>query len=367
MPQLAPWSRKKDRAVVRPVSGTLGLNVGFAPFFMVTTSMQLARPTRTAASIQTVTWNTLQYTPLMLLDTKNQSVSFVNLSGIMTFLVGQNTFTAFIDMDTDTRIGRCAIEQGLGKELLSCALADNNARPALAREFVENHMEKMLAAFKASDRIVVENTMADPRIPVVPGEAGWTDEAIRLAIDRYLRQNRVRNDRMVSWFQHVSTSCTVWQFPINDPGKPLPPAWDAATCTPDIPLKTTVQATISGNNVCWQRWLEGEFLVMSLSDAAPRDKDREPIGALKVSNHVLAMVAPGCTTAITARGFELQCWGKVARGPNTSGGEPKILHYRHRWLRSLLGNDGQASQGGEPLTTSSKYCDFWIGTTVSVQ
>jgi hypothetical protein len=362
-----PWSRKKDKTVVRPVAGSVGLNVGFSPFFMVTTSMQLAKPTRPAASIEVVTWNTLQYTPLMLLDKENQSVSLVNLSAIMTFLVGRGSFTSYIDMDTDTRIGRCAIEQGLGKELLRCALADNNERPALARQFVEDNMEKMSAAFRASDRSVIEDTTAHPRLPVVPGEEGWTNEAIKLAIERYLQQNRVRNERMVSWYQHMITSCTVWDFPIKDPGKPLPPSWDAEKCTPDIPMKTTVQATISGNNVCWQRWLKGEFLVLALSGSAPRDKNKEPIGALKVSNHVLAIVAAGCTTAITARGFELQSWGKVARGPNPSVGEPKILHYRHRSLRRLLGNDGQASQGGDPITTSSTYCDFWIGTPGPVQ
>lgn len=352
-----PWSRNKDKTVVRPTAGSVGLNVGFSPFFMVTTSMQLAKSTRPTASIEVVTWNTLQFTPLMLLDAENQSISLVNLSGIMTFLVGRSNFTSYIDMDIDTRIGRCAVEEGLGKELLRCALADNNERPALARQFVHDNIEKMLAAFRASDRDVVEDTTAAARVPVVPGEEGWTNEAIELAILRYVRNNRVRNDRMVSWYQHVTTSCTVWNFPMQNPGGQLPPAWDAGTCTPDIPMKTTVQATISGSNVCWQRWLEGEFLVMALPGSAPRDKDKEPIGALKVSNHVLSIIVPSCRTAITARGFELQCWGKVVRGPNPSAGEPKILHYRHRRFHR-----DQASQGGEPITTNSTYCDFWIGT-----
>ncbi|OAL48438.1 hypothetical protein IQ07DRAFT_101551 [Pyrenochaeta sp. DS3sAY3a] len=362
-----PWGRKKDKTAVRPAAGTVGLNVGFAPFFMVTTSMQLAKPTRPEVSIEVVTWNTLQFTPLILLDAENQSVSLVNLSGIMTFLVGRSNFTSYIEMDVDTRIGRCAIEEGLGKELLCCALANNNERPALARQFVNENMEKMSAAFRASDRPVIEDTVAHPRIPVVPGEGGWTNEAIELAIERYLRNNRVRNDRILSWYQHVYTACTVWDFPMNDPGKPLLPAWDAGTCTPDIPLKSTVQATISGNNVCWQRWLEGEFLVMALSGSVPRDKAKEPIGALKVSNHVLAIVAPGCTTAITARGLELQAWGKVARGPNPSADDPKILHYRHHWFRHFLGRDGQASQGGDRITTGSTFCYFWVGTPGPVQ
>ncbi|RKK21254.1 hypothetical protein BFJ66_g14074 [Fusarium oxysporum f. sp. cepae] len=214
----------------------------------------------------------------------------------------------------------------------------------------------MSAAFRASGRPVIEDTAANPRTPVVAAGEEWTDEAIKLAIERYLRNNRVKNERMVSWYQHITTSCTVWDFPIKDPGKPLPPAWDAGKSTPDIPLKNTVQATISGNNVCWQRWLEGEYLVMALSGSAPRDKEREPIGALKVSNHVLAIVAPGCTTALTARGFELQCWGKVARGPPSSA-DPKILHYRRR----VFGNNGGASQGAEPITTDSIFCNFWIG------
>jgi hypothetical protein len=346
------FQRKKPKDV-HLTGANLGLEVGFAPFFKVSTSTQFAIVERAPASIKTVTWNTLQYTPLLLLDPENQSVSLVNLSGITTFLVGRREFTDFINLDTYTRVGRCAIEQGLGKELLRCALADSNTKPELAHEFVSSHRERMLLAFRASNRIVIDNTTADIRIPVTPNGADWTDEEILEITRNYLLQNSVRNDRMLEWYQHLTTSATVWSFPMENAGKKLPPVWDASTCTPDIPWKKALQAEIR-DNVCWQRWLEGEYLVMSLDDSAPRDPDKEPIGALKVSNHMLAIMAPGCTTALTGRGLELKCFGKVARGSNPGSGEPKILHYDYR-------SSERGSQAGTLITTQSPYTDYWIG------
>lgn len=93
---------------------------------------------------------------------------------------------------------------------------------------------------------------------------------------------------------------------------------------------------------------------MSLGGSAPRVLDREPIGGLKVSNHMLAVMAPGCTTVLTGRGLELNCFGKVARGSNPGPGEPNILHYVHRSSES-------GSQGGTFITTQSPYCDYWAG------
>jgi hypothetical protein len=56
-----PFRRKKDREV-RVAGGNVGLNVGFAPFFMVTTAMQLAVHERTTSAIKTVMEHTTVYT-----------------------------------------------------------------------------------------------------------------------------------------------------------------------------------------------------------------------------------------------------------------------------------------------------------------
>jgi hypothetical protein len=232
-------------------------------------------------------------------------------------------------------------------------MAESNARAEIANALIANHRQQMLAAFRASSQPVVGDTKSD--FPMTPSGPDWTDGEIEGVIRKYMYTNTVRNDRILEWYQHLATSGTVWTFPMKGAGQKLPPAWDASTSTPDIPWKKTVRAEIKGQNACWQRWLEGEYLVMSLDGSSPRDRETEPIGALKVSNHVLAIIAPGCSTAITPEGFELHCFGKVAKGGHIYGG-PRILHYNPK-------SSGIGSPGGNPITTRSEYRDYWIGTT----
>jgi hypothetical protein len=245
----------------------------------------------------------------------------------MNFLIEHSHFTDFINMDTFTRIGRCAIENGLGAELLRCALADTNSRPALAENFIRKNLSGMQAAFRSSDRVVIEDMDGSPRKPIIKDQSRWSDEGIKDAIKQYLDSNTVRNDRMLEWYQHLTTSCAMWEFPRKEYKTKLPPVWDAATCTPDIPYKATVHATFKGNT-CWQSWLDGKYFVLSLRGSSPRNRDTEPHGALKVSNHLLASFALGSKTAIIPTGgYALHCFGKLATGPITVPGQPRILHY----------------------------------------
>jgi hypothetical protein len=161
---------------IRATEGRIDIR---APFVTVGTTLQLTTEKRPLDEVKSVTWNTMQFTPVIIVDTAKRKLSLMNMSAVLPFMLASGTFRDFLTIDSND-------------EWLIKQITNAKTGKAMFREAMENIREGMMKGKDAYDNLFVRRQSDDGTIKDV----------------RFMSYGRV-----IEWYNYIVKSCTTIKLP----------------------------------------------------------------------------------------------------------------------------------------------------------
>lgn len=225
----------------------------------VNTNEHSTSDTRPTETVDTVTWHTFQYTPLIFVFSRQNLMWLTSFDMALIFLLMDSKVQKYLDIN------------------------------------YSNNSIKQLIDSKGGRRLILDSI----EMP---------EDEYR---QRYDDQKKINLVKLTDWYNHIAKSCSTWEFPIKEGQTDFLPAWNMSTCTPNIPRKTTNTIHVP-QNMSWIYILKKKYLVMTCTSNDDVTESNIISGSLLTGSRMLALVSPNTVRS----GNFLSCFDNSAELKN---------------------------------------------------
>lgn len=234
------------------------------PFASLGVAIEFVKKEREIKVVKDATYNTLTFTPVILVDSETDRAMLCNLSFAIDYFIDKSTLAEFIELNK-----RSAYVQAAGV-ISDTSSVIRNAMKQGNSGWVKSHNSAPLSYNRGQEngealrRAIVNSCgigqMDNDIVFGPPNDAGITFD-VSPRINEGVKV--VNMHRLTEWYNHMMSACSTVELPIQK--RTEVSVWTADRISPDVIAKNVRKLAFEKSKGHWVSWLSGDFIILDVA------------------------------------------------------------------------------------------------------